>query len=303
MREQSKVRRPPCVTYGVGRAGFATVLVVSVITASSLLAGAVQATARRAQLCFGQRATITATDGRDVIHGTSAGDVIVARRGDDMIYGGGGNDRICAGFGRDRIRGGKGADLVRASVGPDIAHGGKGNDLLRAGANGDVLDGGPGDDRMIGAPRRDGLRKDAVNFATAPRGVTIDLARGIARGWGRDVLVDIGRAAGSRFDDEIVGTRRFNRLWGGDGDDVMRGRAAGDKLLGGRGRDVIEGGRGRDRLKGFAGADDARGGRGADDIDGGVGADELDGVVDATRPTARTGSTPVARRSRLRARN
>ena len=44
-------------------------------------------------------ATITGTDGNDLIRGTDGPDVILAGPGDDVIWGLGGDDLICGGTG------------------------------------------------------------------------------------------------------------------------------------------------------------------------------------------------------------
>ncbi len=66
-------------------------------------------------------------------------------------------------------------------------------------------------------------------------------------------------------------TARFpTLLFGGDGNDVLRGGKAGDILVGGDGDDSMEGGAGRDVLIGGLGADNALGGDGDDILIGGT---------------------------------
>jgi Ca2+-binding RTX toxin-like protein len=68
------------------------------------------------RLCFAREATITGTDGRDVLRGTPGNDVILGLGGDDVVRGGKGNDRVCSGGGADSIRGGPGADRIDAGT-------------------------------------------------------------------------------------------------------------------------------------------------------------------------------------------
>ena len=61
-------------------------------------------------------ATITGTEGNDVIRGTSGPDVIVGLGGNDVIWGLGGDDTICGGLGNDRIDGGAGSDSILGDI-------------------------------------------------------------------------------------------------------------------------------------------------------------------------------------------
>lgn len=103
---------------------------------------------RCTKTCFGKRATLCGTNGRDRLTGTRQRDVIVGRGGNDIINGRGGDDRICCG--EDTLLGGKGKDEVRGDEGQDRLVGGKGRDTLRGGEGNDTLVGGPGDDRLNG---------------------------------------------------------------------------------------------------------------------------------------------------------
>ena len=86
---------------------------------------------RCAQKCFGKRATLCGTDGRDKLTGTRRSDVIVARRGNDTIEGRGGDDLICGGEGKDKLLGGPGDDRLDAGSGRDTCDGGPGTDSAR----------------------------------------------------------------------------------------------------------------------------------------------------------------------------
>ena len=61
----------------------------------------------------------------------------------------------------------------------------------------------------------------------------------------------------------------------GDGDDTVRGSAAGNALHGGRGDDVLQGNGGNDTIHGQAGNDSLLGDAGSDTLSGGAGADVL----------------------------
>jgi DNA-binding beta-propeller fold protein YncE len=119
--------------------------------------------------CQKLEATITGSEGRDVLNGTDGDDVIVGLGGRDKISGGGGRDVICAGKGKDSANGGAGNDRIAGQDGTDKLKGGKGDDRLMGdgnpqgsnggnpskGARGDKLRGGAGTDHCIGGGRRD----------------------------------------------------------------------------------------------------------------------------------------------------
>ncbi len=206
-------------------------------------------------------ATIIGTNGDDELEGTTGVDVIAGRGGNDTIRGLGGDDFIC---------GDAGADTVFGDEGNDAVFGGQGSDILRGDAGDDELEGGGGADDLDG-----GAGSDAATYMTAPRPVTVNLAVGRARGWGRDVLSSIENVFGSWRGDRLIGDGRANELWGaqpffGDKGDVIRGRGGSDTLYGLAGSDAIHGGRGNDHLDGdferqrMRGSDALVGGRGRD---------------------------------------
>ena len=69
--------------------------------------------------------------------------------------------------------------------------------------------------------------------------------------------------------DDTVNAEQWsgNRIWGEDGNDILKGGNWSDRLDGGTGNDTLQGGRGTDFLKGGAGADQMDGGAGFDTID------------------------------------
>ena len=81
--------------------------------------------------CFGKRATICGTKGRDRLTGTAGRDVMVGLQGNDTIKGLGGNDLICGGSGRDMLVGGRGRDRLDGGKGEDTCKGGGEADTAR----------------------------------------------------------------------------------------------------------------------------------------------------------------------------
>jgi RTX calcium-binding nonapeptide repeat (4 copies) len=189
---------------------------------------------------------------------------------------------------------GDGDDEVHTSrptpfpIGGVSAFGGPGDDLLDGGAGKDELDGGGGRDRLLGGDDSDVLRDGDVSGARGVVRPGPDLLDG---GEGRDlviysqrtrpVTVNLGsdRPAGERGEgdavirvEDVVGTGKADRLFGGEGANELRGRRGADLLVGYAGKapdpaadaDSLDGGPGRDRLLGGDGPDSLRGGLGPD---------------------------------------
>jgi Ca2+-binding RTX toxin-like protein len=93
-------------------------------------------------------ATITGTQGQDVLTGTHGDDVIFGRSGDDFIYGRDGDDVLTGGSGGDVIC--DRLDIQKFGPnGNDLMAGGSGDDQLVSLNGADTLVGGPGDDDLV----------------------------------------------------------------------------------------------------------------------------------------------------------
>lgn len=92
--------------------------------------------------CNGKLATLSGTNGNDVIQGTAGNDVIQAFGGNDVILGLAGNDVVCGGVGDDVLQGADGVDKLFGDAGNDILQGGDKNDALDGGIGVDICDGG-----------------------------------------------------------------------------------------------------------------------------------------------------------------
>jgi Ca2+-binding RTX toxin-like protein len=251
--------------------------------------------------CHGREATIIGTDGDDRLNGTTGPDVIVARDGDDRVRGLGGDDVLCGGPGADRLSGGDGDDELYGELDGRRARGGGDyvwrGDTLAGGLGDDVLDGGIDDAHPADEAG------DTVSFTDAGRGVVVDLARGRARGEGRDELAgSIRHVVGSSHDDRLLGDQTANELTGGDGADELDGRGGDDDLRGVGGADRLYGGPGDDRLGDTVTPDPgqlADGGPGAADtvvgvafVADGVTVDDATGTLDLTAGLG-TASSPT----------
>ncbi|MBA3431698.1 MAG: hypothetical protein H0U16_09500 [Actinobacteria bacterium] len=196
--------------------------VVVVVVSTTVLA----VTAEAALTCFGKQVTIKGTSGKDRLRGTPRADVIAGLGGSDRILGRGGNDLICGGRGddalfggggHDALFGGGGHDRINGQAGGDELTGGRGDDLLLAGRGFfHLFNPGGGDDRLTGT---DGF--DFVGYFSAPSGVTVDLAAGVATGRGTDTLTKFDGVEGSAFDDVLTGTDGSNFIEGGMGNDQI----------------------------------------------------------------------------------
>jgi len=212
--------------------------------------------------------TVDGGGGDDLICGGDGNDQISGGVGDDVISGDGGNDvvdggpqsrngvdfaaydaspaavkvslatGIATGWGSDRLVGIEGlsgtrfGDMLAGSGIANVLIGQRGNDVLAGLAGSDLLSGSEGNDVLNG-----GRGPDLALYQHAPRSVRVDLARGVASGWGRDRLRSIENAVGSRRADRLYGNAGPNGLWGLGGADLIDGRGGRDHGFGGAGRD------------------------------------------------------------------
>lgn len=247
-------------------------------------------------------ATISGTDGDDVLVGTDGPDVIDGGEGNDRIRGLGGDDVLCGGPGSDTLVGGEGDDRL---FGQQDERQAADTDYYEW--YGDRLSGGPGDDLLDGGLDDEGdetrVSGDSVDYRRSSAPIRLDLAAGTATGEGRDTIVaGIRQAVGSAHADVLLGTENADRLsgWGGrdrieglGGNDMLESteglretRGAPDShgavLVGGDGNDQLIGSHGPDVLVGGNGSDWIQASYGADQIDAGGGQDHLGDMLDAS---------------------
>ncbi|GEO95536.1 VWA domain-containing protein [Kocuria turfanensis] len=116
-------------------------LVLSLLTAVSLMLGLAPHQPVFAAPRHGAECTIQGTSGADRLVGTTQDDVICGEQGDDFIFGGGGNDTVVGGNGQDVLFGGPGADVLEGGNGKDLLIGGTGRDTVDGGNAKDECDG------------------------------------------------------------------------------------------------------------------------------------------------------------------
>lgn len=103
---------------------------------------------RGTPVCGGESATMSGTDGPDLLTGTGGRDVIAGLGGKDLIRAVEGDDVVCGGDGDDLLLGGEGNDILYGGAGSDLLNGGPGDDTLHGAPSQDLLIGGPGSDAV-----------------------------------------------------------------------------------------------------------------------------------------------------------
>ncbi|KAB7644429.1 Ig-like domain-containing protein [Polymorphobacter fuscus] len=173
----------------------------------------------------------TATEGPDVINGTSASEIIRALGGDDKVYGNGGNDTIFGGDGADTLQGGAGRNNLFGGAGNDII----GGDVVQ-GVH--IVDGGAGSDYFVAS--------------SSGEKVIIDLNAGTVTGGYADgstlTGIEMLRATRGGFAVEFYGDNGVNNLMGTNNDDILSGGGGNDRLTGDGGADILIGGGGNDKF-------------------------------------------------------
>ena len=202
-------------------------------------------------------ATITGTNGNDVLKGTDSRDTIRARGGDDRVYGFKGNDALYGGRGNDRIRGGSGNDQIYAWHGDNYVSGGEGRDIIYA-TGGPTRPGGPATDdynRLYGYGGNDRfkIRQASATIYGGSGHDNVDVAAGdLARGgfWiyteaGNDYVLaaaDNGaRVYGGPGNDKLISRgESHNYMFGDDGNDYIQiDHDSGTDAHGGPGNDHL----------------------------------------------------------------
>lgn len=177
---------------------------------------------------------------------------------------------VTSGAGDDSITTGGGDDLIDPGAGSDVVHTNDGRDrvLTTAAPDGpDVYDLGPD----YYNPARFGA--DEVDYSRRSLPIAWDAGRGMVADEG-DTLTGVENVYGGSGDDVLRGNELENFLVGGPGNDVLVGGSNWDVLMGGDGQDELLGGQDPDVLLGEAGDDTAYGGRDHDVIKCGAGWDQ-----------------------------
>jgi Ca2+-binding RTX toxin-like protein len=220
-----------------------------------------------------------------LLQGNQGNDTLEAS-GPSTIYGGQGDDfieAVSSGSHDNFFQGNKGADQIVGSDVRDTILGGQGDDRLVGSGGIDFLNGNLGDDRIDGSGQMFGEDgNDIIDGGTVG-------ANSIFGGAGDDLLRGDGGV------DTNGATGATNVISGDDGDDfISTNSPKADTLSGGAGDDTIfdflgggtdslNGGDGNDNLSGNAAAEIINGGTGLDTINGGGGIDFISGGAGADK--------------------
>ncbi len=178
---------------------------------------------------------------------------------------------VTAGAGEDRVLTGGGADLIDPGAGSDSVQTNDGKDRVLTTATPD------GPDAYDLGPDYYNLAKfgaDEVDYSGRSTPVEWDAPSGVVAGEG-DMLTGVENVFGGSGDDVLRGNEFENFLVGGPGNDVLVGGSNWDVLMGGDGADELRGGQDPDILLGEAGNDTAYGGRDHDVVKCGDGWDRV----------------------------
>ncbi len=170
-----------------------------------------------------------------VLSGTSANDSLNNFANIVTVYGGGGDDLIYNGwFGSNSIlQGESDNDSIFSYASDSLLKGGNGNDYLYSGEGGSTLIAGSGDDNIL-VEKYSNSTSDSYTLIDAGKGNdNINLysikSSTILAGGGNDTITDTGHS---------------NRIFGGDGDDYIKGggskNTSAETIVGGKGADTIE---------------------------------------------------------------
>ncbi len=238
--------------------------------------------------------TLVATEGADVLNGSSAADTINALGGDDLVFaragndtvdGGAGNDNVNGGDGDDQLSGGTGNDTLRGDIGSDVLQGGDGHDRLLGEAGNDTLAGQAGDDWLDGGTGADSMSGGAGNDTYVVDNSADTVTESVNEGVDQvrtsvsltlSANVENATLLGSS-DLSATGNSSANVLMGNQGANTLTGLAGNDELQAAEGHDTLDGGDDQDTLYGGSGNDVLLGGNGNDHLFGQTDDDQLDG--------------------------
>jgi Ca2+-binding RTX toxin-like protein len=162
--------------------------------------------------CGGRTATLVGTPGNDVLFARRSGEVIVGLEGNDTISatrltGASSYVIICGNQGNDNIYGSDGPDQLYGGQGDDKMYGRGGSDYMEGKKGDDFIDGNAGSDIQFGNEGNDELYSSQTT-QYGPCGIGFDA----------------------------------DRMYGGEGNDIVAGGFGADHLEGNLGIDLVHGG-------------------------------------------------------------
>ncbi len=229
--------------------------------------------------------SIVGTDEDDAIAGLQAPSTVDGLDGQDRLFGVSGNDWLYGSSGHDSLYGDRGFDWLYGGEGHDLLVGGSGKDRHFGGSGSDTMviepnfalaketyDGGSGFDRLVLRP---GASLPSDVEITAIEALEVHTGSGDDSLRGSDFLYDL--LFGGSGNDDLRGGTGVDFLTGGFHVDTLRGNDDNDVLIGGKARDSLFGNDGDDEAYGGADSDRIVGGSGGDRLYGDAGRDSLNG--------------------------
>ena len=229
--------------------------------------------------------TINAGDGNNIINAGDGNNTVIAGYGNDVVTTGKGNDTINVGGGNNIVNAGAGDDVIFGGIGDDSFMPVTGNDTLVGGGGNDTLSGGAGDDTYYYDIGYGTVTIDDLADASGGNRIVFasnitpdDLSLAVEEGY---LIINVGNNTEDRIrltnfnpddaygphavdsyefaDDQVL---TYSQLMdkgfdfiGTEGEDVMIGTSASDRINALGGDDLLIGGKGNDMLDGGSGND------------------------------------------------
>ncbi|MEG5064301.1 calcium-binding protein [Microcoleus sp. B3-A4] len=183
----------------------------------------------------------TSTLGGSLIFGQGDNDTLVSVGPNDTIYGGDDEDSIRSQRTPALLFGDAGSDTIVAEARATVA-GGLGDDILQGTVEANLMFGNQGADTMLGGAQRGdslygGKDNDAIGFFIAGGGNNLSLQGGLGIGFAGNEGSNYLR--GDLGDDLVVGINVRDTLFGGRGNDTLRGVASSSYLSGDLDDDIL----------------------------------------------------------------
>ncbi|MEG4350643.1 calcium-binding protein [Microcoleus sp. LAD1_D5] len=183
----------------------------------------------------------TSTLGGSLIFGQGDNDTLISVGPNDTIYGGDDEDSIRSQRTPALLFGDAGSDTIVAEARATLA-GGEGEDFLQGTVEANLMFGNQGADTMLGGAQRGdslygGKDNDAIGFFIAGGGNNLSLEGGLAIGFAGNEGSNYLR--GDLGDDLVVGINVRDSLFGGRGNDTLRGVASNSYLSGDLDDDIL----------------------------------------------------------------
>ena len=169
--------------------------------------------------------------------GSIYGDTLSAATAGSTIHGGDGDDSINGNDGNDTLYGDAGEDTFYAGDGDDTIHGGLGDDTIFSQGGINLIIGGAGADLFNGFSGT-----ATATYVDSATSVNINLLTNTNTGGDAegDMIYGVPNIIGSNFDDIILGDTFSNKLYGGNGNDLLAGIGyGGNHMDGGDGIDTV----------------------------------------------------------------